>query len=169
MKAQWILPACVILIVLALQAGCASGVQLAADNSTSGLSSQVPTRTAAIAEEPTGTQPAPIIPTRVITETKTADDTQVETPSGSESSAVVTAARQDLAKRLGISVDGIKVSAVIGQEFTSEAFYCQVTKERISKDPPPEAISGFVILLNVSGRRYEYHASGQTVIFCRPL
>ncbi len=169
MKAQWILPACLILIVLALQAGCASASPLAAEQSTSGPASQAPTMTAVIAGEPTGTQPAPIIPTLVKTETKTVNDTQVETPSGSESSAGVTAARQDLARRLGIAVDGIKVSAVIGQEFTMEAFTCQTAKERVSKDPPAEVISGLVILLDAAGRRYEYHASGQTVIFCRPL
>ncbi len=169
MKAQWILPACVILIVLALQSGCAPAVPSAAEQSTSGLSSQVPITTEVTTDKSTGTQSAPIIPTLVKTETKTVNDMQVETPSGSESSAGVTAARQDLARRLGIAVDGIKVSAVIGQEFTSEAFYCRTPKEIVSNVETPAEIAGFSILLNISGRRYEYHASGQTVIFCRPL
>jgi hypothetical protein len=91
------------------------------------------------------------------------------TPTGSESTESSVLARQDLARRLGISVDGIKVSAVIGQEFTSEAFYCRAPKEIISNIETPAEISGFSILLNASGHRYEYHASGQTVIFCRPL
>ena len=169
MKAQWLLPACVILIVLALQAGCASAVPLAADHSTSGLPSQVPTTTAVIAGKPTETQPAPITPTQVIPEIKASNATPAQTPSGSESSAGVILAKQDLARRLGIAMDSVKVSAVIGQEFTREAFYCQTAKERVSKDPPAEVISGSVILLDAAGRRYEYHASGQTVIFCRPL
>jgi hypothetical protein len=78
-------------------------------------------------------------------------------------------ARQDLAQRLGISLDSIKVLHVIGQEFTADAFYCRGTKERIAKQESPQVISGQTILLSASDRRYEYHASDETVIFCRPL
>jgi hypothetical protein len=79
-------------------------------------------------------------------------------------------ARQDLAQRLGVSLDSIKVLHVIGQEFSVEAFYCRASKERIAKEESPQVISGQSILLSASGRRYEYHASDdETVIFCRPL
>lgn len=78
-------------------------------------------------------------------------------------------ARQDLAHRLGISPDDISVVTVIGQEFSTEAFNCRTTKERIAKEESPQVISGFTILLNVSGSRYEYHVSDQAVIYCRPL
>jgi hypothetical protein len=61
------------------------------------------------------------------------------------------------------------VAAVIGQEFSTDAFNCRTAKERIAKEDPPQVVSGQSILLSALGRRYEYHASDQTVIFCRPL
>ncbi len=78
-------------------------------------------------------------------------------------------AKGDLARRLGVSADSITVDAVIGQDFSADAFYCRTSKDRIARDESPAVISGQTILLSVSGRRYEYHASAQTVIFCRPL
>jgi hypothetical protein len=82
---------------------------------------------------------------------------------------VITQARKDLARRLGVPVDSVTVSAVIGQEFSADAFYCRTSKDRISKDESPQVMSGQSILLSASAHRYEYHASGQIVIFCRPL
>jgi hypothetical protein len=82
---------------------------------------------------------------------------------------VVTQAREDLAQRLGVPVASVTVDAVIGQEFSADAFYCRTSKDRIARDEAPQAISGQSILLSASAHRYEYHASGQTVIFCRPL
>lgn len=81
---------------------------------------------------------------------------------------LVEKAKQDLSQRLGVSLDNIIVVAVIGQEFSTDAFYCRATKERIAKEESPQVISGHSILLSASGHRYEYHASDQTVIFCRP-
>jgi hypothetical protein len=78
-------------------------------------------------------------------------------------------AKQDLARRLKVPVDSITVTAVIGQEFSTAAFQCKASKERIAKDDPLAEITGFSILLSVSGRGYEYHASGSTVLFCQPL
>jgi hypothetical protein len=82
---------------------------------------------------------------------------------------VVIQAREDLARRLGVPVDSVTVDAVIGQEFSTDAFYCRTSKDRISKDVSPLVMSGQSILLSASAHRYEYHASGPTVIFCRPL
>jgi hypothetical protein len=81
----------------------------------------------------------------------------------------VTQAREDLARRLGVPVDRVTINAVIGQEFSTDAFSCRTSKDRISKDESLQAMSGQSILLSASAHRYEYHASGQTVIFCRPL
>ncbi len=78
-------------------------------------------------------------------------------------------AKEDLAQRLGISVDSIDVVAVIRQEFPVNAFYCRKTKERISRDESPAVVSGESILLSAAGRTYEYHANDETVIFCRQL
>ncbi len=90
-------------------------------------------------------------------------------PWSDDAAAGVKLARQDLAQRLGLPVDAVQVTAVIGQEFSSDAFACRTSKERVSKDPPLENVKGWSILLSALGRRYEYHASGQTVVFCRPL
>jgi hypothetical protein len=137
-----------------------------------------------IAIQPDDTMPSPAatlpvveIQARSITSLPTKEPEQVSTQmtqpttplfsSGSES--LIEKAKQDLAQRLEVSVDSITVVAVIGQEFSTNAFYCRTTKERIAKEESPQVISGQSILLSASGRRYEYHASDQTVFFCRPL
>ena len=99
-------------------------------------------------------------------------DMQPTTPSSPLADAAAersSRARQDLASRLGLSAEDITISAVLGQEFTAEAFYCSSSKDRIARDEPQASISGFIILLKVREYRYEYHASGDEVIFCRPL
>lgn len=95
--------------------------------------------------------------------------TPMQPPFADDASESAKLARQDLAHRLGLPVESVTVSATIGQEFTSDAFYCRKTKERIANTEAPAAMTGFSILLQASGRRYEYHASGGTVVFCRPL
>jgi hypothetical protein len=82
---------------------------------------------------------------------------------------IVTQAREDLAKRLGVPADHVTVDAIIGQEFSTDAFYCKTSKDRIASDESPLTVAGYSILLSASARRYEYHASGQTVVLCRPL
>jgi hypothetical protein len=87
----------------------------------------------------------------------------------SESTETVKLATEDLARRLSIPTDSIAVVAVIGQEFSPNAFYCRGTKERIAREESPAVRLGESILLSAEGREYEYHASDQTVIFCRQL
>ena len=111
----------------------------------------------------------PISPTQAITAIKVMSETQVQPPLIDESTESIKLAKQDLAQRLKVSVDSITVVAVIGQEFSTDAFNCQTSKERIAKEEPPQVVSGQSILLSVLGRKYEYHASDQIVIFCRPL
>jgi hypothetical protein len=91
------------------------------------------------------------------------------TPSTSGLEGLIEKAKEDLAQRLGVSVDNITVAAVIGQEFSTDAFYCRTSKERIPREESPLVVSGQSILLRALERQYEYHASDQTVIFCRPL
>ncbi len=93
----------------------------------------------------------------------------ISIPLESASQQVVTQAREDLARRLRVPVDSVAVDAIIGQEFSTDAFYCRTSKDRIARDESPQVMSGQSILLTASAHRYEYHASGQTVIFCRPL
>jgi hypothetical protein len=94
---------------------------------------------------------------------------QVRPVPGSGPTEMVDLARADLAQRLGVSLETISVSAVLGQEFSPDAFSCQTTKERAAREESPAVVVGTVILLDAAGRRYEYHASDQTVIFCRKL
>jgi hypothetical protein len=121
---------------------------------------------AALAQRETGFS---LSPTQVITENRANSGMKVKPPFGDESNESVKLARLDLAQRLAVSVESITVTAVIGQEFSANAFYCRATKDRIAKDESSNQISGFSILLNASGRRYEYHAGGQRVTFCRQL
>jgi len=93
----------------------------------------------------------------------------ISTPLEPALQQIVTQAREDLARRVGVPVDSITVGAIIGQEFSTEAFYCRTSKDRIARDESLQVISGYSILLSASARRFEYHASGPTVIFCRPL
>lgn len=85
------------------------------------------------------------------------------------SNEAVELARGDLARQLGISSEGVTLVATIGQDFSADAFYCRTTKDNIAKDEPPAVNSGVAILLEAAGRRYEYHASDQEVVFCRQL
>lgn len=134
--------------------------------------SQVPTARPATLGQPAGQEAGPAVPissTQIIVENSTLSGAQVQLPFGDEWSESVELARKDLAQKLGVSVDGVTASAVLGQEFSTDAFYCRTSKERIAKEDSPAVITGAVILLHGSGRRYEYHASGQGVFFCRPL
>jgi hypothetical protein len=115
------------------------------------------------------TRPATSMPTKEPEQESTQMTQTTLPPFSSSLEFLIEKAKQDLALRLGVSVDSITVVTVIGQEFSTDAFYCRSTKERIARDESPAVISGFSILLRASGHRYEYHASDQTIIFCRPL
>jgi hypothetical protein len=92
---------------------------------------------------------------------------QVPSVPGIGSTETVELARADLAQRLGVTLETISVAAVLRQEFSADAFYCRTTKARIARDESPDVVVGTVILLEAAGRRYEYHASDEIVIFCR--
>ena len=151
---------------------CGPGVARAPGDASTVLPPQAPATGPAIVAQPTAHHAGPAVPissAQVIVENRTLSGTPMQPPFADDSTESARWARQDLARRLGVSVDGVTVAAVIGQEFSSDAFYCRVTKDRIANTDPPAVITGFSILLHASGRRYEYHASGQTVLFCRPL
>lgn len=75
----------------------------------------------------------------------------------------------DLSRRLNLAPDEIKMLAVIKSEFTNQAFYCQVSKERTQKEEAPQNMIGETILLEAQAKKYEYHAQAQTIIFCREV
>jgi hypothetical protein len=155
MNTRWIL----LISLLSLTLGsCGSSSQVAVEKSPD-LPLTSPTK------EPLST----LIPAQSIQGDNTQMNPSLPTPSASGLEGLIEKAKEDLAQRLGISVDSVTVAAVIGQEFSTDAFNCRTSKERIARDESPAVISGHSILLSASGRRYEYHASDQTVIFCRPL
>ena len=88
---------------------------------------------------------------------------------GGASTEIVELAKEDLAHRLGVPVDSVAVVAVVRQEFTTDAFYCQTTKGRVARNEFPALVSGESIVLSAGGRKYEYHARGRTVIYCQRL
>ena len=81
--------------------------------------------------------------------------------------ALASRARLDLANRLGLSIDQVQVISVLHTEFSAQAFFCQMAKERITRDAPPEIVEGQLIVLDVAGERYEYHANESNLVFCR--
>ena len=149
MKTRWILLAGLIIMIQVSLVNCSPAAVLAPVDTGSSLSTPSATPGPTTVAQPAGPQ--------------------VQLTFGEESAQIVKLAEKDLAQRQGVSLDGITVAAIIGEEFSTNAFYCRATKDRIAKDDPPAGISGVSILLSVSGHRYEYHASGQTVVFCRPL
>jgi len=140
MKIQWILATSLFLLILASLVSCSPRAPL-----------------------------ADTTPTQATMEDNALHGTQAPASFDDEAVESIQSARQDLARRLGMAVDDITVIVVIGEEFSTNAFYCRTVKERIAREDPPAVISGFSILLKAAGGRYEYHASGQTVIFCRAL
>jgi hypothetical protein len=75
----------------------------------------------------------------------------------------------DLAARLDTVPEDIEIVAVIQSEYSQQAFYCRVDKERVQKEAATQVIYGETILLRAGARAYEYHASDQAVVFCRQL
>jgi hypothetical protein len=180
MRHQWIW-LCVSGLILASLVGCGPAVFSTPSDANATPYTQAPTIQAVAPTatmEPTSkpSQPGsgvrmgtviPISSTQTIMEKKPVSGTPLAIPS--ESIESVRLAKEDLARRLRVSADEITVVAVIGGEFSTDAFYCRTTKGRIAKDTSPEVISGVTILLSAARGRYEYHANDQTVVFCRPL
>ena len=122
--------------------------------------------------KPTEPQQGTSVPssrTQARNENDAVSKTQTQPNFGDDATESIELAKQDLAQRLGVSVDSITVVAVINQEFSKDAFYCQASKERIVKEESPQAMSGLSIVLNTANRQYEYHASDQTVAFCQTM
>ncbi len=147
-------------LILVSLANCSPSAPLAPEDANTSSSTQIFTAELATMEP----QPEMVVP-----KDEAINGTQVTPALDNGLTESVQLAKQDLAQRLGIMVDDIVVTAVINQEFSTDAFYCRATKERIARDESPQAVSGLSILLNTSGRRYEYHASGRMIIFCRIL
>ena len=173
MKAKWMMLTIMILFFLASLIGCGPKSRLAPAKGGMPSSPQTSTTSPPMVTGLTGTTPGPetvISPTQDTSANMEMNETPGMTPTfGDTARQSVELARQNLAGRLGMPVEDIQVAAVIGQEFTPNAFYCRVSKDRIAKDDTPASISGWSILLGAAGRRYEYHASDQVVVFCQSM
>ncbi len=72
-------------------------------------------------------------------------------------------ARRDLASRLGIAEDEVRVERVRPHTWLDDSLGCG------GANPPPDAqteIHGYVLELTAGGRRYEYHADAERVVAC---
>ncbi len=173
------------IVLLAGAAGCAGpvltpGSEAAAPATTAPASARGPAATGtaerAMQAPPgaDGTRAATAIPSAAGAPVSSPPGTavagaQIPTPDDPALRQMIAQAREDLARRLGVSVESITAGAVIGQEFSADAFYCRTSKDRIARDDSPQVIAGRSILLSAAARRYEYHASDQAVVFCRSL
>ncbi len=84
-----------------------------------------------------------------------------------ETEPIAQKAQADLANRLNRPVTDVAVQAVIGNQFSQQAFFCnQTSKERTSKEVPLETIQGYTVVLKVGDKSYQYHASANQTVFC---
>jgi len=90
-------------------------------------------------------------------------------PSDPAVQKLVVQAKDDLARRLDIPAGDVALLAVFRQRFPPDGFYCRPTKARAARDESPVVVSGESIILSAQGRKYEYHADQQSVVFCREL
>jgi len=73
-------------------------------------------------------------------------------------------AREDLAQRLGVSVEEIEVQAVEAVEWPDASLGCPQPGMMYAQVITP----GYRILLQVGGKTYEYHSDRKRVILCQP-
>jgi len=78
--------------------------------------------------------------------------------------APIEQARQDLAKRLGVSVDDIEVQAVEAVEWPDASLGCPQPGMMYAQVITP----GYRILLRAGGETYEYHSDRKRAILCQP-
>jgi hypothetical protein len=75
-------------------------------------------------------------------------------------------ARLDLAVRLGLELVAIQFIRLSPDEFPADTLGC--LGPDVTPRPIPAMVSGQVIILEVGGVRYSYHARKEQVVFCGP-
>ncbi len=76
-----------------------------------------------------------------------------------------TAARKDLARRLAVPVDQVRVAYVRGNTWEDRSLDCpepDVTYQ-------PESVKGYIMRLRVGSRDYTYHTDLQRTVACPPI
>ena len=106
---------------------------------------------------------SPLVPT-VVRPTWTAIASPTSTPSAPGRSNVAALATRDLARRLGIAVDGISVESVESDEFPADNLGCLLPGQ--TPRPIPAIVSGQRIMLRAGGKLYEYRVRGTEVVYC---
>jgi hypothetical protein len=90
----------------------------------------------------------------------------VLTPSPGPYAEIIQIARQDLAQRLGIPGEAIRLVSVTPDEFPAGDLGCPAPGR--TPRPIPALVSGQSIVLDAQGRQYTYHARRSQVVFCGP-
>jgi hypothetical protein len=79
----------------------------------------------------------------------------------------ITSAQEDLARRLGVSVEEVVVVSVVGDEFPAANLGCPCPE--CPDLPIPAFVTGQRITLAAQGKNYEYRARRSMVVFCDEL
>ncbi len=92
-------------------------------------------------------------------------ETHVQLPAlerASDVGRVYEMARQDLAGRLGVSVEEIQARLIRLATWPDGSLGCPTAGETY----PPQAVEGYIVELEFGGRMYEYHSDGERVVLC---
>lgn len=132
-----------------------------------------PVRTPSAETPSTSVQPTSLKPTEVLSITQMEASftpslklaaTPTPVPGGAGYDAIVQAAIDDLARRLGVGSQTIALVSISGDEFPAGDLGCPSPKE--TPRPIPAFVTGQVIVLEVQGEQYIYHARKGQVAFC---
>ena len=73
-------------------------------------------------------------------------------------------AAEDLASRLGVQPGDLRIVSVTADEFPAGDLGCP--QPGVTPLPMPAIVTGQVILLEVDGVQYRYHAHGPQLVYC---
>ena len=136
----------VFLVLVALAAGC--GVQPTVEAPQEDLSA-IEEKSAVVSEE----QEAKMTP----------EPTEAQVPP--EAVAVVQLAVEDLADRLGVAPEDVRVVSVEAREWSDSSLGCPQPDMMYNQIITP----GYQVVLEVDGQEYVYHTdTGTSVVFCEP-
>lgn len=96
-----------------------------------------------------------------MTPTPGIESTEVTPPAGAEE--VLRLAREDLAQRLGLAPEAIRLVSVEAVEWSDTSLGCPQPGMMYAQVITP----GFRVVLEAEGKRYEYHTDrGRVVVLC---
>lgn len=146
-----------LMIAIGLTVGCAAG----ASAPLSAEPSRIPTQTGE-ADAP-GTPADRATPHVSFTTAQPGRPAAMPTP---DVESAVARAVADLATRLGVDPELIRIVRVSTDEFPIQNLGCPFPQGKEPEPVQPAFVTGREIVLAVGDRRYTYRASGSTLIFC---